>query len=83
SIAFVVRGCLRLYRIDDEGEEHVLRFAVENWWINDAESFRTGLPAQGNIEALEDTHVLLWAHADWERLKRDIPAFYALDSHLA
>jgi len=83
SIAFVVRGCLRLYRLDDEGGEHVLRFAVENWWMNDAESFRTGLPAQGNMEALEDTHILLWAHADWEQLKRDIPAFYALDSYLA
>jgi CRP-like cAMP-binding protein len=83
SIAFVVRGCLRLYRTDEEGEEHVLRFAVENWWINDAESFRTGLPAQGTIDALEDTHVLLWAHEDWERLKRDIPAFYTLDSYLA
>lgn len=83
SIAFIVRGCLRLYRLDEAGEEHSLRFAVENWWINDAESFRTGLPAQGNIDALEDTQVLLWARADWERLKQEIPAFFALDSHLA
>ena len=83
TIAFVVQGCLRLYRTDEQGREHVLRFAVENWWINDAESFRTGLPAQGSVDALEDTCVLLWAHDDWERLKREIPAFHAADSYLA
>ncbi len=83
SIAFVVQGCLRLYRTDDEGEEHSLRFAVENWWIDDAESFLTGLPSQGTIEALEDTHILLWAKEDWDRVRRDIPAFFTLESHLA
>jgi CRP-like cAMP-binding protein len=82
-IAFVVRGCLRLYRTDDAAGEHILRFAIENWWITDAESFRTGQPAVGAIDALEDTQVLLWSRENFERLKREIPAFGALESHLA
>ena len=83
SIAFVVKGSLRLYRTDDDAGEHIMRFAIENWWLNDAESFRTGLPAQGAIEALEDTQVLLWSKENWELLKREIPAFNAMEAHLS
>lgn len=82
-MAFVVSGCLRLYRTDEAAEEHILRFAIENWWITDPESFRTGLPAQGAIEALEDTRVLLWSKENWERVKREVPAFNALENQLA
>jgi CRP-like cAMP-binding protein len=83
DMAFVVSGSLRLYRTDEEAQEHIMRFAVENWWIADAESFRTGLPARGAIDALEDTQVLLWSKENFERLKREIPTFNALESQLA
>ncbi|UOQ69342.1 Crp/Fnr family transcriptional regulator [Hymenobacter volaticus] len=82
-MAFVVSGSLRLYRTDEEAEEHILRFAIENWWMTDPESFRTGLPAQGAIEALEDTQVLLWSRENWELVKREVPAFHALENQLA
>lgn len=81
-MAFVIRGCLRLYRTDEAAEEHILRFAIENWWMTDPESFRTGLPAQGTIDALEETHVLLWSKENFERLKSEIPAFHALEAQL-
>jgi CRP-like cAMP-binding protein len=32
---FVVRGCLRSYKIDEKGSIHILQFAAENNWIND------------------------------------------------
>lgn len=83
DIAFVVSGGLRLYRTDDQAQEHILRFAIENWWMTDPESFRTGLPAHSAIDALEDTQVLLWSWDSFEGLKRDIPAFRALESQLA
>jgi CRP-like cAMP-binding protein len=35
---FIAKGCLRLYRVGEDGIEHMLRFAVENWWISDQES---------------------------------------------
>lgn len=55
---FVVRGCLRMYKIDDKGVMHILQFASENWWINDNDSFHSNLPSELNIDALEDTMVL-------------------------
>ncbi len=55
---FVVRGCLRMYKIDDKGVIHILQFASENWWINDNDSFHQNKPSQLSIDALEDTMVL-------------------------
>lgn len=81
-MAFVVSGCMRLYRTDEQAEEHILRFAIENWWMTDAESLRTGQPARSSIEALEDTHVLLWTRENFECLKRGIPAFNELEAQL-
>ncbi|MFD1874834.1 Crp/Fnr family transcriptional regulator [Hymenobacter bucti] len=81
-MAFVVSGCLRLYRTGEDAVEHILRFAPENWWLNDYESFRSGQPAKSTIDALEDTLVLLWSKESWERLKREIPTFDALQNHL-
>lgn len=80
--AFVVSGSLRLYRTSADAVEHVMRFATENWWLNDLESFRSGRPAKGAIDALEDSTLLLWSKENWELLKREIPAFNALQEFL-
>src|SRR5436309_146950 len=53
-IAFVVKGCLRLYTIDNKGKEHIMQFAPENWWISDMDSVAKGTPSGFFIDALED-----------------------------
>lgn len=55
---FVVRGCLRLYTIDEKGNTHILQFAAENWWLTDIGSFYGKKESKLNIDALEDTMVL-------------------------
>jgi len=55
---FVVRGCLRMYKIDEKGVVHILQFASENYWITDLGSFHGQKPSDLNIDALEDTMVL-------------------------
>jgi CRP-like cAMP-binding protein len=80
--AFVASGLLRLYRVGNDATEHILRFAAENWWICDLESFHQGLPAKGAIDALEDSQLLLWSKENWEMLRREIPAFDALQTKL-
>jgi CRP-like cAMP-binding protein len=61
---FVVRGCLRLYKVDNEGVVHILQFATENYWILDLTSFHQLKPSQLNIDALEDTVVLRITYQD-------------------
>jgi CRP-like cAMP-binding protein len=55
---FVIRGCLRMYKIDEKGNTHILQFAPENYWITDLGSFHDIKPSSLNIDALEDTVVL-------------------------
>lgn len=80
--AFVASGLMRLYRVGNDATEHILRFAAENWWISDLESFNQELPAKGNIDALEDSQLLLWSKENWEMLRREIPAFDTLQTRL-
>jgi CRP-like cAMP-binding protein len=58
-LAFIARGCLRQYSLDSQGKERLLRFGIEGWWMTDLESFRARLPATSNIDALEDSELLL------------------------
>src|SRR4051812_45881953 len=68
---FVVRGCLRMYMIDDKGVTHIIQFAAENYWIVDIGSFHNERPSKLNIDALEDTVVLQINLADLIRLYLD------------
>lgn len=74
SNAFILKGCLRTYRVDDKGTEHIIQFSVENWWTGDRESYLSGMPARSNIDAIEDTEVLLFSKEDFEVLCKKIPA---------
>lgn len=57
-ITFVEKGLLRSFTADDDGQEYVVQFAIEGWWITDMASFVSGEAALYNIEALEDSEVL-------------------------
>ena len=72
---FVVRGCLRMYKIDDQGNTHVLQFAVENSWINDLGSFHGLNPSTLNIDAIEDTVVLQISREDLITVYLQAPKF--------
>lgn len=72
---FVVRGCLRMYKIDDQGNTHILQFAAENYWINDLGSFHSQRASELNIDALEDSVVLQITRDDLVSLYTQTPRF--------
>ena len=72
---FVVRGCLRSYKIDEKGNTHIFQFATENYWINDLGSFHGVKPSSLNIDALEDTVVLQINRDDLIFLYKEAPKF--------
>ena len=71
--AFVVKGILRSYIIDEKGAEHILQFAPEGWWIADLYSYLTSEPSNFSIDALEDAELLMIARPEWEELMRKLP----------
>jgi CRP-like cAMP-binding protein len=72
---FVIKGCLRSYSVHNDGTEHIVQFAIENWWIGDLYSFLSGTPASLNIDAIEDSEVFCIEKNDLERLYIEIPKF--------
>ncbi|HEV8282786.1 MAG TPA: Crp/Fnr family transcriptional regulator [Chitinophagaceae bacterium] len=57
--AFVAKGMLRSYVIDNKGKEHIIQFAPENWWISDKTGLTDGSPSTFFIDAIEDSEILL------------------------
>ncbi len=73
--AFIIKGAMRQYFIDDKGVEHIIQLSIENWWVGDRESWVTFRPSLYNIDALEDTDVLLITRPDVLKLISLFPAF--------
>ena len=44
--AFVCKGLLRSYIIDNKGKEHIVMFAPENWWISNKGGVSRNSPFQ-------------------------------------
>ncbi|OOQ56583.1 Crp/Fnr family transcriptional regulator [Mucilaginibacter pedocola] len=74
-VGFVVKGSFRLFRIGDDRQEHIMRFAIENWWISDFTSFMSDKPSQCYIEALEDSELIRFSKENWEGLLAASPNF--------
>lgn len=72
---FVISGCLRMYKIDDQGNEHILKFAAENDWVTEINSFYNVATTSLNIDALENTEVLQITRDDLIELYKQAPKF--------
>jgi len=73
--AYILKGCIRSYYVDEKGEETILMFAVEDWWVSDIASFSEGKPSLMFIETVEDTEVLQISRKEKEKLFRQVPQF--------
>lgn len=56
---FVEKGLLRFYSISNEGKEHIVHFAPENWIVGDRGSIYFNEPSEFYIDAIEQTQVVL------------------------
>lgn len=73
-MAFVVKGSGRMYSVNENGQENIIRFAIESWWLGDYESYNLRTPSQYNIEMSEDADVLLVSHEHMQELQKSVPA---------
>ena len=68
SGAFVTKGLLRLYYVDERNDENIIQFTPEGWSVTDMYSFLTGEPSVYNIDALEDSELILIDRAAHEEM---------------
>lgn len=74
-LAFIVKGAMRQYWVDDKEVEHIVHLRIENWWVGDRESWAMNTPTKYNIDAWETTELLLISRADTLTLAHQSPAY--------
>ena len=72
--AFILKGAMRQYYVDEKGAEHFVQLGIENWWMGDRESWAMLTPSRYNIDAWEDAELLLITYADVMKVSQQFPA---------
>lgn len=70
---FIVKGCFKMYGVDERGMEHNIQFAAENDWIADIGSFHSKKPSKLFIEAVEPSEFIQIEQQDLYFLYINIP----------
>jgi CRP-like cAMP-binding protein len=74
-IAFVEKGALRSYTVNEKGIENIIQFAIEGWTISDLNSFLNGEPSTYNIDAIEDSELVLISKSAQEEILKKVPKY--------
>ncbi|SEM06671.1 cAMP-binding domain of CRP or a regulatory subunit of cAMP-dependent protein kinases [Chitinophaga rupis] len=81
-LSFMVKGAMRQYSIDEKGNEHIVRFGIEQWWMADRESFEMQTPSRYNIDAWEETELLQISRSSYLSLRDAVPAVMEMTQEL-
>lgn len=65
---FVISGLIKLSHTDPSVKEHILQFAMENWWTSDYQAYHNKTKATTTLTCLEPTEVLAISQQDFEKL---------------
>jgi CRP-like cAMP-binding protein len=69
---FVVSGLLKLSYTDDTGKEHIVSFAMEDWWETDFPAFFNQTKATLSLQCLEDTSLFCLSLENYEKICFDV-----------
>ncbi len=73
--SYVVEGALRAYLVGNDGQEHTIALAIDDWWISDFNSYIYQKPATLFVEALENSSIVQITYDDEQRLLGENPKF--------
>jgi len=72
--AFITKGSMRMYTVDEEGGERTVTLGIEEWWLGDGESFSHSTPSRCYIDALEDCEFCITCQGETNLIKQ-VPAY--------
>ena len=75
DVYFVEKGCLRQYLVNNNGEERNIYFKIECGWCSELSSLLNNTPTELNLQALEDSQVLVINQKNWIYAVTHIPPF--------
>ena len=71
--SYVVSGCVKMAYVDVNGHEHIVMFAIKDWWVSDLGSFIDQTPADYNIQCIEATEVVQFTKETEEEVMNRLP----------
>ncbi|MFT3947827.1 MAG: Crp/Fnr family transcriptional regulator [Agriterribacter sp.] len=54
---WVANGLVKASQTDNKGKQHIMQFAMEDWWVTDYQAYFNQTKAVLDVECLEDTEV--------------------------
>jgi CRP/FNR family cyclic AMP-dependent transcriptional regulator len=69
---WVLKGCLKAYTLDADGKEHILSFAMENWWVTDYNAYHNKIKSGIFISCIEDCELLAITLENREELCKEM-----------
>ncbi|KAA2243389.1 Crp/Fnr family transcriptional regulator [Chitinophaga agrisoli] len=72
---YVLKGALRAFISDNNGQEHTISLAIEDWWIADPASFILREPGTFFVEAVEDSTIVQISYEAEQQLMQQYPKF--------
>ncbi|WP_221393635.1 Crp/Fnr family transcriptional regulator [Dyadobacter sp. NIV53] len=72
---YIVKGAMRAYVIGDDGQEHTISLAIEDWYICDLGSFILQEPGTLFTEAMEDCVLIQLSYEGEQLLLKNLPKF--------
>ncbi|ULQ58414.1 Crp/Fnr family transcriptional regulator [Flavihumibacter rivuli] len=70
---YIVKGSVRVYYVDQDGNEHVIQLGIADWWTGDYISFISQQPGYLNVEALEQTLLYSFSYDNLQEIYREVP----------
>jgi len=83
QVGFIVQGILRIYYLNEKGQEMSTCFCTENQMVTAYKSFLFQEPSQQVIEALTDCQLLLISYQDLQHLYAKLPVWQTIGRLLA
>jgi CRP-like cAMP-binding protein len=65
---FVTKGLLKAYHTNDDGKEHIVQFALEDWWITDYAAYFNQTKSTLAIDCVGECEVLCLSLHNREKL---------------
>jgi CRP-like cAMP-binding protein len=69
---WVSKGLLKATYTDEKEKEHIVQFAMENWWITDYQAYFTQTKAILSVDCLEATELLCLSYENREKLCKEL-----------
>lgn len=74
-VGFVESGLMMYYKSDEDGNQMVCDFALENSWVTQYESFKNQKASPLSIKSLESSTLKVLSFDQMEKLNAEFPSF--------